>query len=284
MNGEEEKAFSASKIMTSDAEMLYYIFGSGSKILLAFHGYGQSAAVFRNLAEALPQYRIYSFDLFFHGKSIWKSDGNILRPEIWRQLLQNFLQKEQISEFSLLGFSLGGKVVLATYTMYISQVKNIYLLAPDGVSLSPWYVAATQLSFGRKFFHFLIKKTKFSTLMINILEKTGILHKKIGRFVKREMATENQRYRVYQTWLLYRGLNSNIKYVVQKLKACNQPIEIYIGKYDQVIRKKHIRPLLKEGILYNFQVLSSGHTHLIEAFCSFKRGQTFPNSKLSGEN
>jgi pimeloyl-ACP methyl ester carboxylesterase len=284
MNGEENRTLIASKIVTNTAEMNYYVFGNGERVLLAFHGYGQSAAVFRNLTSSLPEYRIYSFDLFFHGNSVWKSQSNLLNPEIWGQLIRQFLKKEQIDEFSLLGFSLGGKVALATYILYAAKVKRLYLLAPDGVTLSPWYVLATQLAVGRKIFHFLIRKAKFSALIIELLQYTRLIHQKIGRFVKREMATEDQRNRVYKTWLLYRGLNSHIQHIIELLQAGKQPVEFYVGKYDQVINKKQIHPLLKEGIHYSYDVLSSGHTHLIEAFADFKKNQTLPNSKLSGEN
>lgn len=284
MNGAQNFGFSASKIVHNNAEISYYVSGKGEEILLAFHGYGQSAMVYSNLASALPQYTIYSFDLFFHGISEWKSQNNILTPEVWRQLLQLFLQKEQINDFSLLGFSLGGKVVMATYILYAPKVKNLYLLAPDGVTLSSWYILATQLQIGRKFFHFLIKNADFSAKMIDVLQYARLIHRKIGRFVKREMATEAQRNRVYNTWLLYRGLNTNLQSIIQCLTQGKQPVEIYIGKYDQVIHKKHVLPLFQEGIHYSYEVLPSGHTHLIESFCQFKKNQTLPNSKLSGEN
>ena len=82
--------------------MLYYQkFGNGKQIMLAFHGFGQESSVYKCLADVLTEYTFYAFDLFFHGKSQWDFPENYLRSQRWKELLQDFLDKENIQKFSL---------------------------------------------------------------------------------------------------------------------------------------------------------------------------------------
>jgi len=48
----------------------YEIIGDGDKTMFAFHGFGISAELFRNLESSLgKKYTIYSFNLPYHGLS-----------------------------------------------------------------------------------------------------------------------------------------------------------------------------------------------------------------------
>jgi pimeloyl-ACP methyl ester carboxylesterase len=48
----------------------YHEYGSGSKPLLAFHGYGMTGRQFHVLENSiLQEYHVYGFDHFFHGES-----------------------------------------------------------------------------------------------------------------------------------------------------------------------------------------------------------------------
>ncbi|HZX59922.1 MAG TPA: alpha/beta hydrolase, partial [Mucilaginibacter sp.] len=48
----------------------FHEYGSGSKPMLAFHGYGMTGKQFHVLKDSiLTEYRVYGFDHFFHGES-----------------------------------------------------------------------------------------------------------------------------------------------------------------------------------------------------------------------
>ena len=45
-------------------------YGAGPRVVLAFHGYGQSEGHWRGMAAVLgPDMTLYAFDLFYHGHS-----------------------------------------------------------------------------------------------------------------------------------------------------------------------------------------------------------------------
>ena len=59
--------------------------------MLAFHGYGENSGVFKKIGEVLTeQYTIYSFDLFFHGKSKWPFGSKALEKKFWLEIIENF--------------------------------------------------------------------------------------------------------------------------------------------------------------------------------------------------
>ncbi|WP_285014544.1 2-succinyl-6-hydroxy-2,4-cyclohexadiene-1-carboxylate synthase [Lactococcus garvieae] len=86
------------------------IHGQGEP-LLALHGFSQSAATWENLD--IPGYQIFALDLVGHGKS---SKPEQLEPytlesicEQLRQIVQSLFQEKS---YSLLGYSMGGRIAL----------------------------------------------------------------------------------------------------------------------------------------------------------------------------
>ncbi|NJN41120.1 MAG: alpha/beta hydrolase [Flammeovirgaceae bacterium] len=103
--------------LTYDACQLHYVkAGHGPKTILVFHGFGQNHQTFEKLVGFVPaDYTIYSFDIFFHGESKWNKGEQLLKKEFWNNLWVEFLAQTQIEKYSLIGFSMGGKFVLASY-------------------------------------------------------------------------------------------------------------------------------------------------------------------------
>ncbi len=132
------------------AELNYGLYPGGPGILLAFHGFGQSQHYFSSLATSLEKnYTVYSFDLFYHGRSHWPDSEQPLSKEFWKEMITAFLQEQQIDRFSLVGFSLGGKFVLATLEALPERTDEILFIAPDGIRTSFWYSLATYPSWAR---------------------------------------------------------------------------------------------------------------------------------------
>ena len=96
--------------------------GQGPRILLAFHGAGQTGQeCFQSFADHLGSYyTVYAFDLFFHGQSLGLygtdnfSDRDVVDKHSWELFIQTFLDEKQIDQFDVAGFSLGGRFALAT--------------------------------------------------------------------------------------------------------------------------------------------------------------------------
>ncbi len=145
-----------------DSKLHYEKSGTGSQVLLAFHGFGQDKSYFDELIKIWSDtYTIYTFDIYFHGESFWPNGKERpLTKADWQAIIKAFVIQEDITRFSLVGFSMGGKFVLATLENFADHVNEVTLIAPDGIKTSFWYSLATYPLFFRKIFENIIHQPK----------------------------------------------------------------------------------------------------------------------------
>lgn len=239
--------------------------------MLSFHGYGLSNEHMKVLEqEFVDRYVIYSFDLFFHGKSFWEDPEKYpLTTDFWKSLLQEFLKQENIETFSLLGFSMGGKLALATLQSFPTNIESIYLLAPDGIKTSFWYNLATLPGIFSRFFKSLVKNPKPFFTLVQLLSRTPFFDPGLGRFAESQMQTEEQRKRIYFSWMVFRKLKPKLSLVASLINTHNIPFYLFLGKYDRVIPYENLKNFLDKLSHPNVHIAESGHTRLIEATAEF---------------
>src|ERR1700730_8341305 len=110
--------------------ILHYLkAGSGQKVLLCFHGYGESAINFSFLVPALQEeYTILALDLPFHGETLWRSGQ--ANPKDLKAIAHQLLIRENLkgARIELLGFSLGGRIALTLFQEMPERVSRLVLL------------------------------------------------------------------------------------------------------------------------------------------------------------
>jgi len=219
-----------------------------------FHGFGQNASVFRGIDG-------YSFDLFFHGGSEWNKGEEPLEKPEWKELINAFLIENKIDTFSVLGFSMGGKFALATLEAFPDRVKEIILLAPDGIKTSVWYSLATYPIALRKFFKSMIGNHERFLRIARMSKKLGLIDKGVLRFVETQMDSEEKRRRVYYSWVVFRHLKFDIDKIRDIIDENNITVRLFAGRYDKIIRPEHMRRMTSK-----IEILDAGHNDLIRAF------------------
>lgn len=244
-------------------ELFYTKLGNGKDVLLLFHGFGQDNTAFTPLARSLShRYTCYIFDLYFHGKSKWAHNEQPLEKKEWRVILQRFLHENQIDSFSLLGYSMGGKFVLATLEAFADKVNKVFLLAPDGVKTNFWYRLATYPVVLRRLFRSMIDHPHRFISISKTLHRMGIIDKSILRFAEHQMNTTEKRERVYYSWVVFRKLRFNITSLATLVNQHAIPVTIIVGKYDKVITpvsmNKFVTRLHKPRLI----VIETGHNFL----------------------
>jgi len=249
----------------------YRVFGHGSKVLLAFHGYGQDGNSFKILADVMSEYSFYAFDLFFHGDSRIKgiSDERLLTNEMWGRILELFLKREHIDNFELLGFSMGGKFVFSTLVAFPNRINKINLIAPDGVKNVRWYSLATGSRVMRAFFRRVVIKPQPFFSFLRISRVFGLANPRMVKFAEREMDVVSKRKRVYNTWANFRYLKVRLSRITFMINHYNIPVSFYFGKHDKVITRKHVNPLIRSLNKKNVHVLNSGHSTLIQSVAAY---------------
>ena len=242
----------------------YSVYGSGEKVLLVFHGYGHSHKNMKGIEESVSQeYKIYSFDLFFHGFSEWNYDDSPLSKDHWVSIMNAFLLKNEIQKFSVLGFSLGGKVALSLVELMPEKIEKVYLIAPDGLRYHFWYDMVTSGLLKSVFKMTISTPTIFNTT-VSVLNRLSLVDKSVLRFSSTQMNSKEKRRRVYYSWVVYKGLTPDIKKVIGIINEKTIPLTVYLGKYDRIIKPETVLDFCSKVKKCKVHQLNSGHNNLLD--------------------
>lgn len=245
-------------------QLYYKKIGNGSKILLAFHGVGQDFSCFMPLAEAFIQdYTTYLFDLPFHGKSQIKS-VNSCTVEAWLQFFNDFLTKNQIQRFSLIGFSIGAKMVLTSYRYYAARIDKVLLLAPDGIVVHPLYRLATQTIVGQKLFQWVLANPVFIINISQGLRRIGLLPTSSAILVTKLLSIPQKRQLIYAIWLGMSHFSISVQQIIALSKQYHTTFYCFVGDKDDIIPAKRIQKLTHHLPTEATIVLAAAHHHLVE--------------------
>lgn len=251
--------------------MHYYQWGNGPAALLCFHGIGQNGQAFAPFGEALTnRFTVYSFDLFYHGQTgglhgVTYQPGEHLTPTDWAAILTAFLQEKNIDRFSVAGFSMGGVFALATAGQFASRLDELWLLAPDGISTSPWYRFATESAFGRRTYRFFLDRLPLFRRFSNALVQLGLLDKTLVRFAQSTLATAEQRERVYRSWIGFQPLRPHLPELAEILNRYALRVRLFLGEFDRILPPDAVRALPQLVPKTEVQMLPVGHNRLVEA-------------------
>lgn len=235
---------------------------------LAFHGFGRKAEDFNFLSPILQKGDVvYSFNLFQHGNSkspddrLWKK---ALTENEFRDMMEFVFDKLNINTFNLIGYSMGGRIAFKITELFPEKIKNLTLIAPDGLKLNFGYLFVTQTWLGRKLFKYFIYNSQILLYLSEKLLQLGWLKKSTGKLVNRNMSTLQQRKQVGETWFIYSNISINSKIIQEIINKHDIKIKLIFGKYDRIIP-----PSIGEKFNAGFTtdsliILDSGHMLLDE--------------------
>jgi pimeloyl-ACP methyl ester carboxylesterase len=242
--------------------------GKSDKILLAFHGMGQDFSCFQKFAQIFEnQYTTYLFDLPFHGKS--EANETIITKEIWKEYLSKFLQENQIKNFSVISFSMGGRFALATLEAFTERIEEAILLAPDGITEDPFYFGATRFSFTRNIFKKILKNNHKFHRFAGLLSRVGIVHESVLKFAKMMVDTPEKQEQLYNTWIGFRTLKFDVEKLAQLINNQEINVKIFMGKYDKLLPIQNVYPLSKRLKNAELIILESTHGRLVDKTTEF---------------
>lgn len=249
------------KTMTS---LHYQLYGEGTQIFIAFHGFGQDTTVFAQWQQLFPNSKLYCIDLFFHGQSQWTNENLLLSLPQWQSILADFLTTHCIQEFSLIGFSLGGKIALISYQFFAERVQAVWLFAPDGLPTSPWYWLATKTPLRSLFRYLMLAEYPVFQKILDKVAIWGIFPKKYLQFIKSQIRQPHQRQQVYATWLLYRDFEVNPLLIQELAIKYTTYFKVFVGKKDTFIHAQQLQKFVNRlSPLATLEVLNCGHHDLL---------------------
>lgn len=236
--------------------------GDGQETFFAFHGFGRKPedfGIFQTVAK--PHQRIIALSLFAHGKSVFpegRIDKQPLSSEEWRELMLALMQLFLVEKFHLIGYSMGGRISLMTLQIMPEFVENVLLLAPDGLKINLLYKFASGTKLGKNIYRSIIENPSFLFSLAKWLNKCGLLHDKLHRFVHVHLDTREKRWQVHDAWLIYKNMFPDLKKVAAIIQNRPEKFNMIFGQFDSIIR-----PEL--GYRFSKLIGDEKHIHVVNA-------------------
>jgi len=242
----------------------YQTYGSGPRVVLAFHGYGQSEGHWRSIVSVLGnELTVYAFDLFYHGRSrLVKADAPLSKKRL-SEILGEFLREYGIEKFSLLAFSMGAKFALTAAEQFPEQVEQVWLVAPDGLQRQFWYALATYPPWMRGVLGRAVLRPQRLLRFLGTLEQRRLVPTNLVRFAEWQLDSREKRLRVYRSWVGFRNLTFDLRHLAAVLNRRPTPVMFFLGRHDLVIPHAGLQRFI--NLLRNARtvLLEAGHAGLL---------------------
>ncbi len=213
-------------------------FGTGSKIVFAFHGFNNNAGNFSFLEPALgSDYKVIAINLFFHGDS--HAEEELVEKGLSEEELKTFFEllceRFPAEKYILIGYSLGGRISLFLSGQFPEKVGHLILIAPDGIRISPFYKLVTQNKPGRRFLKGVVENPAIFFGIGKFLRSFRLINEKRYLFALNNFDSKEKREKVYRVWLIYRNVHVNIDDVRNTIMRHGIRTDMLFGAYDQII-------------------------------------------------
>jgi pimeloyl-ACP methyl ester carboxylesterase len=246
------------------SERLHYLqWGSGKKLLLAFHGYGDDAEIYAPMRDHLVNdYTILSVNLPHHGESKWGNTS--LSKKDLVALVQKIKTDYTVDKLSLLGYSLGARVCMVILEQLPASIDKVLLLAPDGLRVDPYFYFFTNTALGKKMFRNMLEKPEPYISMVNSLRKVNMVHASRHKFAMHFLQSEERRSFLLKVWPGLSELVPNTAKVKRAIRQYRIPVFIFMGVHDKIINPS-IAKKFKSGLdTVKLTILEKGHRVLDE--------------------
>lgn len=243
----------------------YHEYGTGSKPMLAFHGYGMTGRQFLVLENSILQkFRVYGFDHFFHGQSKlnnWTEQQIItgMPRQLVKAYVDEWFKQHGRHRFSVMGYSIGANIALILVEEYADLIDEIILMAPDGLSVYKGFHFLTYKPLGKYLFKHVTKSKWLAPTLLKNLKKIRFIDESLYHIAYNEIDTEQKRLDVYYTLNLIRLLKPNTDKVAELINKHHIKCRLIFGKHDNLFPMKAAQPFI--AMLPNAEVheVDMGH-------------------------
>jgi pimeloyl-ACP methyl ester carboxylesterase len=267
------------KIGFMHPQIHYQTWGTGPKILFAFHGYGESASAFAFWGEALdPDHTLIAIDLPFHGQTDWKKGLDFYPEQLFHtmediaaQLSFPHTAHSQLpapDRWGLIGYSMGGRIALQLLQKYPDRFDRVILLAPDGLKVNFWYWLATTTTLGNRLFRRTMRRPGWLFLLLRLSHALRLVNPSVYKFAVHYIDDKPVRDQLYTRWTVMRKFKPDLTAIAAIIRNRQLPVYLVYGKYDRIIRWQSAEKFRNRGIAATSRLilLDTGHQLLRPQF------------------
>lgn len=250
---------SSGYIPVGNKKLHYLRSGSGNKVLLAFHGYGNNANLLLSIAEPLQaQHTLISVDLPHHGNSEWP-DTEYLEPAALPKIVTHIQQTFKVEKISLLGYSMGGRVCLKIAEMVPQYIDTIVLLASDGLQFNSFYYFVTRTTPGKYLFNRFLTNPARYTGMIEWARKRNWIDASRYKFAMQYLKAEQDRQFLLKVWPCMAHILPDYKKLKRALNEHKISVHIIMGMHDRVIPVALAKQFKRDTETVTLHIVDKGH-------------------------
>jgi len=253
-------------LLFRESRISYYRWGNGPRLLLCFHGYGESAPGFSFLEDIMGDaFTILAIDLPYHGLTDWKEAP--LTPTTLLTIIDEILASERpaaepapVDGWWLMGYSMGGRISLSLLEHAPERIARLILLAPDGLVVNPWYWLATQTMPGRQLFKWTMYHPGWFFFVLRTGNRLGLVNPSVYKFVANYIDNKDIREELYTRWTGLRLFKPGLTMIKDIIRSRQLPVQLLYGRFDRIIRAERGEQFRK-GIEQwcELTVISAGH-------------------------
>ena len=212
--------------------------GTGPRVLFAFHGYGESGNSFDILEAPLGHdFTIVAIDLPFHGATEWR-EALYLAPADLLAVMEEIALglPGRSADWWLLGYSMGGRVALQLLQLAPAKIRQLVLLATDGLQMNPWYWLVTQTAAGNRLFRWTMRHPHWLFFLLRSGHFLHLVNPSVYKFTSYYVDDPRTREKLYARWTTMRGFRPDLKIVGGFIRRYRIPVRLLYGSYDRIIR------------------------------------------------
>lgn len=240
--------------------LFYRVWGNGPELVIAFHGYGLDGSSFIPVTSMLEQtHTIVAIDLPFQGRTRWRETDALSRSEL-KELIYAFLDKiEHTGKVSLLAYSIGGNYALGLTAQCPERIKQVVLIAADGLKFKPlfWYITSTFT--GKAIFSGFVYFPQPVFFLIRLGRWLGLFPPRVLNFFYESISTRNKRAALRMRWVSVGRILPRKSTLVSVLNRNHMPVKLLFGRKDHVIPVKNAEKFAQSLNNATLVILEQGH-------------------------
>ena len=264
----------------------YYEYGTGTEILLAFHGFGMRGTQFRVLESAFSsKYKIYSFDLFFHGQTeLFDSSLPTVRkglnPAKYGNYIRDFIHSinAESKKVSLLSYSMGSLMALSILESLPESIDSVFFIAPDGFKPNKLLQIGSRNLLINRFLHKMVYSPKTVNLLLDFILKLKYIDSSLHHILRNEFKTTETRLACYNSITYHAKLSFKQNRLAEILNRHEIKSFFYFGESDLLFPASIGTSFSKRLNNSTIEVLKGGHELVNEKLNEIIRKQMNLNS------
>lgn len=255
------------KLILQKGQLSYLKFGTGSSLLIALHGHGDSARTFAPLRKVLgTAYTVCAVDLPFHGESRW--DADFFEKKDIQAIVNMLCARYQKDRFALMGFSFGVRAILASLPLYQQQVERLYCIAPDGIDTPSLRKIFWTPKWLRKLLHRALQQPNWILKPTAFLHKIGFLSKYNYTFMENNLARPHRIQRAFGMWHSIDDFKTNNQQSIRTINEANLSVFVFSAKDDPFVRYATLEKMAANIPTMQLFPISKGHWIIGDALCA----------------